>query len=149
MGAGNRLIPGAINVDRTRHREEINCVCDLNVLPWPWDAETFDKVAAIAVLEHLEPTLLTLMDEVWRVLKPGGIAVVKLPAWDHEVSWNDLSHRHHVGAEAMDQVDPRTDRGRRYTFYTRRKWAIQKRKRGTTSYWWTLKKMGLDWEGRE
>ena len=72
LGAGNRIISEAVNHDLTQHREEIEVAWDLNELPWPWDDESFEKVAALSVLEHLRQNLLTSMDEIWRILKPGG-----------------------------------------------------------------------------
>lgn len=147
LGAGNRIIGGAVNHDLVRHRREIDVVHDLNELPWPWEDEAFDKVAALSVLEHLRQSLLESMNEVWRITKPGGVAVVKLPHWKHNLSWEDLTHLHLVGPGIMDQLDPTTKRGHDYRFYTRRKWKIEKRRINEvkSSIWWTLTKMPLDW----
>lgn len=151
LGAGNRIIEGAINHDLIKHRPEIDVEYDLNRLPWPWADEAFEKVAAISVLEHLRQSLLTSMDEVWRILAPGGAAVVKLPHWKANISWEDLTHLHLVGPGVMDQLDPRTKRGHDYWFYTRRKWRIEKRQmnEAKTSILWTLTKMPLDWDGKD
>jgi SAM-dependent methyltransferase len=149
LGAGNRIIEGAVNHDRIKHRPEIEVAHDLNALPWPWPDESFEKVAALSVLEHLRQSLLTSMDEIWRILIPGGIAVVKLPFWKANISWEDLTHLHLVGPGVMDQLDPRTRRGHKYRFYTRRKWAIVKQQfnQGKTSIHWTMRKEGVDWDG--
>lgn len=149
LGAGNRIIPGAINHDRIKHRVEIDVAWDLNELPWPWEDEAFDKVAALSVLEHLRHDLLTSMDEIWRITKAAGTAVVKLPHWKANISWEDLTHVHLVGPGIMDQLDPRTGRGQAYWFYTRRKWAIVKRRMNgaRSSLYFTLRKMPLDWRG--
>lgn len=149
LGAGNRIIAGAVNNDWIAHRPEIDAVWDLNELPWPWEDGSFDRIEAIAVLEHLTINLIESIDECWRVLRPMGQLRIKLPAWDHERSWDDVTHVHKVGAGALDQFDPRTERGRNYAFYTRRKWAIKKRTRGTTAYYWAMIKMPLDWNGKE
>jgi predicted SAM-dependent methyltransferase len=151
LGAGNRIIEGAINHDVVKHRPEIDVVCDLNELPWPWEDETFDKVIALSVLEHLRQNLLTSMDEIWRIAKPGGVAVVKLPHWKANITWEDLTHLHMVGAGAMDQLDPRTKRGHDYFFYTPRKWRIDKQQMNSarTSIHWTMSKMPLSWYGRD
>lgn len=148
LGAGNRIIEGAINHDVVKHRPEIDVAWDLNDLPWPWEDEQFDKVAALSVLEHLRQNLLTSMDEIWRITAPGGVAVVKLPHWKHNLSWEDLTHLHLVGPGVMDQLDPRTKRGHDYWFYTRRKWQIEKREMNDakTSIYWTMTKMPLDWD---
>jgi len=148
LGAGNRILEDAVNHDVVRHRPEIEVVHDLNVLPWPWEDASFDKVAALSVLEHLRQNLLTSMDEIWRILRPGGVAVIKLPHWKANISWEDLTHLHLVGIGVMDQLDPRTKRGVDYWFYTRRKWRIDKREANDakTSIYWTMTKMPLDWD---
>jgi len=151
LGAGNRILADATNHDVVAHRPEIEVVWDLNDLPWPWEDDTFDKVCALSVLEHLRHTLLTSMDEIWRITRPAGLAVIKLPHWKANISWEDLTHLHVVGLGVMDQLDPTTERGRDYRFYTRRKWRIQKRQinKAGTSIYWTLRKMPLDWKGKD
>lgn len=150
LGAGNRIIEGAINHDVVKHRAEIEVVHDLNDMPWPWPDESFDKVLALSVLEHLRQNLLTSMDEIWRITAPGGETVVKLPFWKANNSWEDLTHLHLVGPGIMDQLDPRTKRGHDYWFYTRRKWAVEKgwmnKDKNPTSIYWRLRKKPLDWD---
>lgn len=126
LGAGNRPIAGAINVDRTRHREEINCVHDLNVLPWPWEDEAFDLIVARAVFEHLRHDLIVSMDEAWRLLRPTGRIYVKLPYWNSEISHLDPTHYWKYALRTMEWFDPRTEYGKAYGFYTARKWRIVK-----------------------
>jgi len=126
LGAGNRIIEGAVNHDRIRHRPEIDVVHDLNDFPWPWSDESFDKVLAIAVLEHIRATLIESINECWRLLRPGGILFVKLPHWKHDVSYIDPTHYWHFSVRSLDIFDPATDYGQRYSFYTDRKWRILK-----------------------
>jgi predicted SAM-dependent methyltransferase len=124
LGAGNRIIENAVNHDLRKHRSEIDVAHDLNRLPWPWEDEAFDSVVAWAVLEHLDIDLLTAMDEMWRVLVPDGEASIKLPHWQHEISYGDPTHRYVVGRNIFDTFDPGTDKGERYDFYTDRRWYI-------------------------
>lgn len=124
IGAGNDPIVGAVNHDITKHHDYIDVVWDLNNLPWPWEDDSFDLVNARAVLEHLDRDLLTTMNEIWRILKPGGVAVIKLPFWQHEVSWEDPTHRRGYALKTFDYFDPSTKIGKKYDFYTPRKWKI-------------------------
>ena len=151
LGCGNKPIEGAVNHDVTRHSPHVDIAHDLSVLPWPWDDEAFDFVAALSVLEHLEQNLLTSMNEIWRILTPGGVSRVKLPYWKAEVTWDDPTHRWPVGTGVMDQLDPTTKRGHGYAFYTPYKWKIIKGPElnpGQTSVHWTLRKMPLNWNGK-
>ena len=65
---------------------------DATCLPFPDGA--FDKVIAAEVLEHL-PADQTAMNEIARILRPGGVAAVTVPAWLPErVCWR-LSDDYH------------------------------------------------------
>lgn len=123
LGCGNMILAYAINHDLMK-REGVDEVWDLNVLPWPWEDNSFDYVIAKAVLEHLQHDLLTSMNELWRILAPEGIVEIKLPYWKSEASYNDLTHRYVYGLGIFDGLDPDTKRGRMYGFYTERKWRI-------------------------
>ena len=129
LGAGNRIIEGAVNHDLRRHRPEIDVAWDLNDLPWPWEDESFDKVLAIVVLEHLRLNLLESVGECWRLLRPGGILYIKLPHWRADGSYVDPTHYWQFSLGTLDIFDPETEYGRQYSFYTERKWRLVKRAR--------------------
>jgi SAM-dependent methyltransferase len=151
LGCGNDIMPNAINHDKWKHRDEIESISDLSSLPWMWADDYFDVVIAKSVLEHLPQTLLRSFDEVWRILKPGGIIYCKLPYYKAQVSYEDLTHYWSgVGIGIYNQLDPTTGRGKDYYFYTRKKWKIEdgpKLNIEETSVFATLRKMPLDWKG--
>jgi SAM-dependent methyltransferase len=126
LGAGNKILAGALNHDRTVHRPEIDVAWDLNVLPWPWPDESFDQVIAVAVLEHLQIDLLASVGEIWRLLRPGGQLYMKLPYWRHENTYTDPTHYWRFSLDTARVFDPDTEYGKRYRFYTNRKWRIVK-----------------------
>jgi len=67
-------------------------VGDATCLPFP--GGSFDKVIAAEVLEHL-PADQTAMNEIARILRPGGMAAVTVPAWLPErICWR-LSDDYH------------------------------------------------------
>jgi len=141
LGAGNKPLKGAINHDRVKHRPEIDVAHDLNVLPWPFEDNSFDKIAALAVFEHLDIDLVQSLDECWRILRPGGQLVLKLPMWNSPMSCDDPTHRWRFTPRALDQFCPETERGRQYGFYTERRWRFVKKARlndAKSSIWWTL-----------
>lgn len=53
----------------------------------PFEDEYFDAVSMLAVLEHIEPLLLTgILKEIYRVLKKPGVYVLTTPAlWTHNL----------------------------------------------------------------
>jgi SAM-dependent methyltransferase len=65
---------------------------DATAMPFP-DA-SFDRVIAAEVLEHI-PADQRAMDEIARVLRPGGLAAITVPAWLPErICWR-LSDDYH------------------------------------------------------
>jgi len=124
LGCGKKPRDGAVNHDLFKHAPHVDVAHDLNVLPWPWEDEEFDTVIASSVLEHLHIDRLAIMAEVWRITKPGGLAWIKLPYWNAEISHADMTHRWFASLQLMDQLDPDTKRGQQYDFYTPFKWKI-------------------------
>jgi SAM-dependent methyltransferase len=60
----------------------------------PFEDETFDRVVAAEVLEHL-PQDERAMTELFRVLKPGGLIAVTVPRWGPELVCWALSSAYH------------------------------------------------------
>lgn len=128
LGAGNKLVEGAINHDLYKHRSEIDVAHDLNDLPWPWKDNSFDLIVACAVLEHLRINLIESVNECWRILRPGGVLHMKLPYWNHANSYRDPTHYWQFDLGTCDLFDPDTKYGRKYQFYHQlRKWRIIRR----------------------
>jgi SAM-dependent methyltransferase len=62
----------------------------------PFPDETFDRIVAAEVLEHL-PADTDAMAELFRVLKPGGLVAVTVPRWGPEkVCWALSDDYHEV-----------------------------------------------------
>lgn len=132
IGAGNRILVGnegdiVINHDIVAHREEINCVWDLNVTPWPWKNDEFDKIEFVAVVEHLAINPLESFNQCWRILKKGGILRVKYPLFSSPNFHDDMTHRWGMSEKSLDYLDPSTQYGKDYSFYTTMKWKILSR----------------------
>lgn len=126
LGAGNLIMPDAVNHDRIKHREEIAVAHDLNDLPWPWPDNSFDHITARSVFEHLKLNLVETLDECWRILRPGGGLFIKLPHWQSDIAYQDPTHYWQFSLRSLDVFDPDTQHGKDYIFYTERKWRIVK-----------------------
>lgn len=127
IGAGKKPIVGAINHDIVKYSKYIDVIWDLNNLPWPWSDNSFDKIKAWSVFEHLNIGLVKSMNECWRILKPKGILVAKFPYWKSEGCWNDPTHIRGYALKSMDYFDPDTEHGTLYDFYTPFKWKLLKK----------------------
>lgn len=127
LGAGSNPTPGALHHDRTVHDSYIDVAHDLNELPWPWASDRWREVWAFDVFEHLDLEVAEWLDECWRILTPGGLLKMRLPAWDNETSYCDPTHQRVFTPHTFDYWDPTTILYRnfgRYYFDTGRWWSV-------------------------
>lgn len=68
---------------------------DLDQFPWPVESGEFDQVRLIHVIEHVGDVLRT-MEEIHRILRPGGRLIMETPHYTDFSSWCDPSHRWHL-----------------------------------------------------
>jgi SAM-dependent methyltransferase len=90
LGAGESTI-GDIRFDISRHGwpDVQGTAAEL-----PLAAATFDRVLADQVLEHLpSEKVVATLNEVYRVLKPGGTLEVYVPHADSRLSHQDPTHK--------------------------------------------------------
>lgn len=109
LGAGSVPIEGAIHHDRVKHADYIDIAHDLEILPWPFENDQFDKVYAIDVFEHLSLEIVEWLRECHRILKVGGELEIRLPAWDNPLSYRDPTHKRVFHPETFDYFDPEKD----------------------------------------
>lgn len=70
---------------------------DLTVCPYPFKDNMFDDIHAYEVLEHCGKQgdwrlFFRQFEELWRILKPGGLLVASVPMWDSIHCWSDPGH---------------------------------------------------------
>jgi SAM-dependent methyltransferase len=106
VGCGWKKTPGAIGMDSLA-ASAADVVADLNDR-WPFPDSSFDRVVANHVLEHV-PDLVHVMDEAWRVLKPGGTFVLRGPHFSSpELVWSDPTHRRGLSVSMFRHFTPGT-----------------------------------------
>lgn len=91
LGAGNDIRSGYVNHDMVG-LEGIDVVHDLNSYPWPWPSNSVSELIIKDVLEHLDE-LIPALEEINRVLIPGGVARVKVPYWNGWSRHADPTHK--------------------------------------------------------
>lgn len=122
LGAGRKIIEGAVNHDLTYHSDDIDIAFDLNDLPYPFGDNYFDEIHLLDVIEHLIITPIQCLDECHRMLKKGGTLTVRYPLYTSETIHDDPTHRWFLSDKSLDYVVQNTDYGNRYGFYTSKKW---------------------------
>lgn len=91
LGAGSaRRVPGAITIDLVEH-PNVDVVGDalevLRALP----AASVAEIHSAHFFEHV-PDLLSLVEEIARVLKPGGYLCAVVPHWSNPYFYSDPTH---------------------------------------------------------
>lgn len=88
LGSCDRHLPGFLSVDLV---PPADFVCDLSQR-WPWPDSSVEQVAAYDIFEHL-PSKRHTMEELYRVLQPGGRAFIEVPCAAHGAgAWQDPTH---------------------------------------------------------
>jgi SAM-dependent methyltransferase len=77
LGCGRFLKVDAVNLDRHPY-PGVDIVHDLDAFPYPFADDAFDRIDGDHVLEHLASPF-GVMRELHRILKPGGILVLRVP----------------------------------------------------------------------
>ena len=94
LGCSDRFRTGYLNVDKFRPYGVVDShefrQVDL-AEPWPWDSSSITEIVADDIIEHL-PNKIFTMNEIHRVLVPGGTAHIFVPTTDGRGAWQDPTH---------------------------------------------------------
>jgi len=112
VGCGRLKYSGAIGVDRNPSTDA-DVLCDLDRPPYPFRDSSFDEVRALHVVEHVED-VIKFLEEMHRILKPGGRLYLLTPHYTDVGSFRDPTHRRHLNSYSFIYF---TDPGR-FGFYT-------------------------------
>jgi predicted SAM-dependent methyltransferase len=136
LGCGIRPIASVegfdtiVNHDKVKHHDYVDVAHNLDVLPWPFEDASFDQITALDVMEHLKVDVQVWLDECWRILKPDGQLMLRLPAWDNPVSYRDPTHQRVWHPEGFHYWDKRMQLHKDYgSFYfadSNRWWEIER-----------------------
>lgn len=100
LGSGKRPREGWVNVDISADCQP-ELVCDLTQTPWPWSDAVVEQVYCNHLFEHLDGRQrIAFMEELWRVLVPGGQALIVTPYW---ASWRAVADPTHVFPPVVEQ----------------------------------------------
>jgi SAM-dependent methyltransferase len=106
----------------------VDVVHDLTVFPWPIPSECASLGLASHVVEHISPingTFIKFMDEVWRVLKPGGQFLISGPYGVSNYFVQDPTHCNPCNETTWTYFDPEAETGL-YNIYEPKPWKILK-----------------------
>ena len=91
LGCGHLYFNGWINVDVST-LVKADVFHDLNIFPWPFKSGSADEIWADQVIEHL-PDTIKVVEEVHRILKPGGVFNGQVPYSGSVWAFTDPTHK--------------------------------------------------------
>lgn len=121
IGCGAAKISGAMGID-IRPSPRVDVVHDLNVYPWPFEDNTFDKCIFSGSLECLD-NVLKSMEEVHRITRPGGRVEIHTTHFAASNSYWDPLQKWHFSYYTFDYfLEDFT-----YPIYTDRKYRMTRK----------------------
>lgn len=93
LGCGRDVRSGWTNLDAVP-LPGVDVVANLEdcaTTPLPFPDDTFHELLLSHVIEHIDATL-PLMEECWRVARPGALAIVRVPHGASDNAWEDPTH---------------------------------------------------------
>ena len=93
VGCGNQKMPGWIGIDAVR-TPAVDIVRDLR-RGLPFEDSSIDEIYCDNVLEHIGPAedFIFVLNEFYRVLKPGARATIIVPDGRSQAAWQDPTHQ--------------------------------------------------------
>src|SRR6185312_14536315 len=96
VGCGINKQPGSIGLDRNpASRPDV--LADLDRFPYPFADNSFDRVTAIHVIEHLSD-VIRAMEEFHRLARAGGTVGIVTPHYTDFSSFCDPTHKSHLNS---------------------------------------------------
>ena len=92
VACGQRKQEGFTGIDLM---EGSDIVHDLNIYPWPVEAESVEEINCSHYIEHTND-LIQFMEEIYRILKPEGKATIVAPYYSSIRAWQDPTHKHAI-----------------------------------------------------
>lgn len=94
LGCGRNPREGFEGVDRTQFDGKVKHVLDLTATPWPWADSSVAEAHSSHFLEHLDGIeRVHFVNELYRVLVPGGKVTLVVPHWCSMRAYGDPQHK--------------------------------------------------------
>jgi hypothetical protein len=126
IGCGGNKQEGHVGMD-IRPLPGVDIVWDFEDIPWPLSDESVLRAIASHVVEHINPHkfgFVRWMDEVWRVMKPGGQLMIAVPHGSSQGYLQDPTHCNPCNEQTWTYFDPEANGGVLYNIYKPKPWRI-------------------------
>lgn len=116
LGCGPNKLPGSFGFDRQRHAG-VNVICDIE-RGLPIKDNCVHLVHMSHIVEHARD-LIGLMEDVYRVSRPGAEVRVVAPYYTSRGAFRDPTHVRYITEDTFQYFEPPTDYGIRTNFHLR------------------------------
>jgi SAM-dependent methyltransferase len=128
IGCGANKQPDFVGID-IRPLAGVDIVWDLEEQPWPLPDECVLRAVSHHLVEHIDPHkfgFVHFMDEVWRIMKPGGQFAISCPHGSSQGFIQDPTHVNPINETTWAYFDPEEPRsqGLLYSIYKPKPWRI-------------------------
>lgn len=106
VGCGGSKTLGATGIDRLA-LPGVDVVHDLDEFPWPFAADSFDRIVLNNSIEHLEDPLQALV-ECHRIGRSGAVVHIETPHYSSCDYFTDPTHKHPFSSRSFDYLVPGT-----------------------------------------
>jgi SAM-dependent methyltransferase len=124
LGCGYDVKSGWINHDSVQ-LPGVDVTHDLNIRPWPWAGNSIDEIWIKDVLEHL-PDTIDVMEEIYRITKPGASIYIAVPYWNSWEAITDPTHVRQFNEFTFNFFDPTKDECRERPYYSGARFVIER-----------------------
>jgi SAM-dependent methyltransferase len=126
IGCGADVYPGYEGVDVVPG-PSVRYVQDLTKIPWSFDESSVEDILMHNVLEHL-PDTVKVLEELHRILAPGGTVLIKVPYYNSYGAATDPTHVRFFSEDTMNYFTPdgATEHSG-FNYYTKARFSIRSR----------------------
>ena len=121
IGCGRDIRKGYVNLDAEK-LAGVDKVHDLDKFPYPFKANTFEKVRCYGILEHVD-NLVKVMNEIHRICKKNAKIEIMGPHYHHITTFADPTHKRGFTLDTFDYFTSEHP----YSFYTTARFKILKK----------------------
>ena len=120
FGCGEKTHLDHINIDKT-FLPNVDLIWDLEKTPLPFKTNSISEVKCEHILEHIN-NFVPLVEELWRICKPGAIIYVFAPYFRYEAAYRDPTHVRFFTEHSFDYFQ----KGVKFSHYSKARFKIRK-----------------------
>lgn len=124
LGCGFAKEDGAIGID-VIPIDVVDIMANLEILPLPFAANTFDEIYLNDIIEHLPDTIKT-MEELYRIARPDAKIFIRVINWNSTYQATDPTHVRAFSEDSFGYFGQRKKR----SYYTHARFDVVNIKRG-------------------